>query len=110
MAVSLQARPGYRPAPAQEALAPPGGVDPRGGERAVGSHGGHAVADGTAALRHRDAFDGMRSLAGEGCGVLSPRDRRARRQGRQGPDDDAAGVVGPKNYGVRHDYFPTQTL
>ncbi len=50
VAVSLQARPGYRSAlagrsdPAQEASAPPGGVDPRGGERAVGSHQGHAAA------------------------------------------------------------------
>ena len=77
-----------------EASAPPGGVDSRGGEHAVGSHVGHAAADDTAALRQRGVLDGMRSLAGEGCGVLSPRDRRARRQGRQGPDDDAAGVVG----------------
>ena len=45
---------------------------------------------GCAALRHRPAADGGAAAAGEGRRLRAPRDRRARRQGRQGPGDDAA--------------------
>ena len=80
---------GHRAGEAPAAAA--GGADARGAAGAAGASSRAPVADGGAALRRGAAADRVPHAAGEGRRLRLPPDPGARRQGRQGPGDDAAG-------------------
>ncbi len=80
--------------PAAGAAAPAGRAHARRGRRRAGVLASRrASAASPAALRHRHAHHGGPAPAREGRRVRAPCDRRARRQGREGPRRHAAGVA-----------------
>ena len=79
--------------PRAQAQAPAGRDDARRGAGGSRRAGRREVADGVAAVRGGPAADGVPAAARAGHRLRAGRDPRARRQGREGPRDDAARVA-----------------
>ena len=78
-------------AASEPAAAAAGGADASRGRAAARLLARGEVADREPSLRFRAARARMSAPAGKGCGAFVSADPRARRKGRKGPGDDAAG-------------------